>query len=236
MLEPVSDATGGTEMGTIDQVRHRSRVLRAILVAVMALALATAACARLNYAESAGAGDGGAADGSPPDAAAPGTPGQEPGGGSGSEPGDDGSNGGGAPGDPGECDETPPADADPDTPVCHDVPPDEQPPDEVPEPSPSPVEPRPGMTGLHPIGWDDASVAGDGRTVTVSFWSGVEPCYVLDHVDVRYGKGTVTITLYEGSDPDAKDTACIEIAQYKSVTITLDEDLGDRKLVDGYEA
>jgi hypothetical protein len=210
------------------------RVFRGVLVAVVALALATTACARLASEEGSGARDGGAARPQSPDQGGGTAPGAT-GGGTGGDPGGAGSDDGGPPGEPGACDETPPADADPDTPVCHEVPPDEQPTD-VPEPSPSPVEPRPGMAGVHPIGWDDADVAGDGRTVTLTFWSGVEPCYVLDHVDVRYGTETVTITLYEGSGPDAKDIACIEIAQYKSVTITLDEDLGDRKLVDGHEA
>ena len=43
----------------------------------------------------------------------------------------------------------------------------------------------------------------------------------------------VTITLYEGHDPDAGDVACIEIAVLKSVTITLDHPLDGRAIVDG---
>ena len=73
----------------------------------------------------------------------------------------------------------------------------------------------------------------DDRIITLRFWSGVEPCYVLDHVDVIYGADTVTVTLFQGSDPSAKDVACIEIAVLKQTTITLDQPLAGRELVDG---
>jgi hypothetical protein len=96
-----------------------------------------------------------------------------------------------------------------------------------------PVEPRPGMAGVRPHIFDHAVVGDDGRTVTVFFWSGVEPCYVLDHVDVEYGATAVTITLYEGHDPDAGDVACIEIALLNKVVVELDEPVGDRGIVDG---
>lgn len=39
--------------------------------------------------------------------------------------------------------------------------------------------------------------------------------------------------MLEGSDPGARDTACIEIAVLKAVDVTLDRPLGDRRLVDG---
>jgi hypothetical protein len=108
----------------------------------------------------------------------------------------------------------------------------------VPTPKSSPVTPRPGMADVRAIGWDRVDVAGDGRTLTIHFWSGVEPCSVLDRVDVRYGDDAVTITLYEGHDPSAddEDVACIEIAVAKSVTIRLDGPLAGRDLVDGAEA
>ena len=95
------------------------------------------------------------------------------------------------------------------------------------------VEPRPGMAGVWPHAFDHA-VVGDGDTnVTVFFWSGVEPCYVLDHVDVAYGPRTITITLFEGHDPSERDVACIEIAVLKNVVVQLDEPVGDREIVDG---
>jgi len=95
------------------------------------------------------------------------------------------------------------------------------------------VEPTPAMAGVQPHVFDHAVVSDDGTSVTVVFWSGVEPCYVLDHVDVDYGVRTVTITLYEGHDPNAGDVACIEIALLKKVVVQLDEPVGDREIVDG---
>ena len=95
------------------------------------------------------------------------------------------------------------------------------------------VEPTPGMAGVRPHPFDHAVVGDDGTTVTVFFWSGIEPCYVLDHVDVRYGADAITITLYEGHDASEGDVACIEIALRKKVGIQLDEPVGDREIVDG---
>jgi hypothetical protein len=195
---------------------------RGKLLALALLMLMVAACGRL-------AERGPAADGDERSAAGGGNPGRW-GPGSTGDPG--------APPDDSTSDqicveESPPDDADPDTPVagC----PDDG--GDVPIPKSSPVTPRPGMADVRAIGWDRVDVAGDGRALTIHFWSGVEPCSVLDRVDVRYGNDAVTITLYEGHDPsaDGKDVACIEIAVAKSVTITLDEPLAGRELVDGAE-
>jgi hypothetical protein len=95
------------------------------------------------------------------------------------------------------------------------------------------VVPRPGMADVRPHPFDHAVVSDDGRSVIVYFWSGVEPCYVLDHVDVAYGTNAVTITLFEGHDVTAGDVACIEIALLKKVVVGLDEPVGDRRIEDG---
>jgi hypothetical protein len=95
------------------------------------------------------------------------------------------------------------------------------------------VEPRPGMANVHPLGFDKAVVSDDDTSVTIFFWSGVEPCYVLDHVDVEYGGEAITITLLEGHDPSAGDVACIEIAMLKKTVVQLDQPVGDRVIVDG---
>lgn len=95
------------------------------------------------------------------------------------------------------------------------------------------VEPRPGMADVYARPFDTATVNDDGTGVTIDFVSGVEPCAVLDHVDVRYGADAVTITLYEGRDPSARDVACIEIGVFKRVIVQLDEPLDDREIVDG---
>jgi len=89
------------------------------------------------------------------------------------------------------------------------------------------------MADVHARPFDDAKVAGDDVTVNVDFVSGVEPCSVLDHVDVRYGSDAVTITLFEGHDPSEGDVACIDIAVFKRVVVTLDQPLDERKIVNG---
>jgi hypothetical protein len=96
-----------------------------------------------------------------------------------------------------------------------------------------PVQPTPGMSGVRPHPFDTVVVGDDDRTLTVFFWSGVEPCYVLDHVDVAYGANTISVTLFEGHDELAGDVACIEIALLKKVVVQLDEPVGDRRIVDG---
>lgn len=95
------------------------------------------------------------------------------------------------------------------------------------------VRPRPGMTDVKPIPWEGLEVSDDGTTLTLLFVSGVEPCYVLDHVAVDEGRKTVVVTLFEGRDPAHPDAACIEIAVNKAVEVSLEEPLGTRKVVDG---
>jgi len=100
-------------------------------------------------------------------------------------------------------------------------------------PQPNVVVPQPGMTVVHPIPFDTATVGSDGSTIAIDFVSGVAPCAVLDHVDVRYGVSAVAVTLFEGSDPRAGQVACDEIAQYERVVLALDQPLADRAIVDG---
>jgi len=102
-----------------------------------------------------------------------------------------------------------------------------------PTPVPTPIEPTPGMDNVHPRGWDASSVSDNGTSVTLTYYTGVAPCSMLDHVDVTYGADTVTIALFEGSDPGAKDVACIDIAMLASTTVRLDQPLGGRQIVDG---
>jgi hypothetical protein len=104
------------------------------------------------------------------------------------------------------------------------------------EPQPQVVEPTPGMADVSARGFDTATVGDDDRTVTIDFVSGIEPCYVLDHVDVTSGASTVTITLYEGHQPMNEDVACIDIGVFKRVIVTLDEPLAGRTIVDGAAA
>jgi hypothetical protein len=97
------------------------------------------------------------------------------------------------------------------------------------------VEPRPGMIDVRPVQWAGVRTSDDGLTLTVRFWSGVEPCSVLDHFDVNYTGDSVVVTLYEGRDPEAADVACIEMAVLKAVRVELDQPVGDRTITDGAE-
>jgi hypothetical protein len=95
------------------------------------------------------------------------------------------------------------------------------------------VEPRPGMIDVKPIPWEGLEVSDDGTTLTVLFVSGVEPCYVLDHVAIDEGGKSVVVTLFEGRNPAHPDAACIEIAVNKAVHVSLEAPLGGRRVVDG---
>ena len=99
-------------------------------------------------------------------------------------------------------------------------------------PRPERVTPRRGMADLRPVEWERARRLGP-RTLDIFFWSGVEPCYVLDHVEVIYRPDRVVVTLFEGHDPSAGDVACIEIAKQKVVRVELDEPLRGRRVVPG---
>ena len=105
--------------------------------------------------------------------------------------------------------------------------------DQPTRPVPTPVEPTPGMDDVHARPWDASTVRDDDATVTLTYYTGVPPCTQLDHVGVVYGTDTVTITLYEGSDPSAQGTACIDIAMLASTTVHLDQPLAGRTIVDG---
>ena len=98
---------------------------------------------------------------------------------------------------------------------------------------PSEVAARAGMADVRAIPWQSAEPVGDGSRVRLTWSGGVEPCYVLDRVEVVETTEEVTITLFEGSDPAQPDAVCIEIALTKATEVTLSAPLGDRVLVDG---
>lgn len=95
------------------------------------------------------------------------------------------------------------------------------------------VDPNPDAVGLRARPFDGASVGDDGRTITIDFVSGVEPCYVLGRIDVDEGRDAVTITLFEGHIDTGEDVACIDLGVLKRTTVTLDGPVGDRTIVDG---
>ena len=101
---------------------------------------------------------------------------------------------------------------------------------------PTITEPTPGMANVYARPFDSAMVGDDDVTVTIDFVSGIEPCYVLDHVDVAYRAATVTITLFEGNDDSDGQVACIDIGVFKRTIVTLDQPLAGRTIVDGAAA
>jgi hypothetical protein len=78
------------------------------------------------------------------------------------------------------------------------------------------VEPQPGQQDVHPVTIEQLDASASGTTVSVdaSWTSGVDPCYVLDRVEVAINDDqTVDVSLFEGtSDPDA---ICVMMAVSK---------------------
>ena len=95
------------------------------------------------------------------------------------------------------------------------------------------VEPTPGMADVDPTRFDKVVVGDDGKTLTVFFWSGVEPCYVLDHVDVDYGPGADHRHALRGTRRERRRRRVHRHRLLKKVVVQLDEPVGDRRIVDG---
>lgn len=102
------------------------------------------------------------------------------------------------------------------------------------EPTYEVVQPRGDAANTRPQSWERWEPAnGEGTVLRIFFTGGVEPCFVVDRVDVVETADTVTLTLVTGSDKAAGDTACIEIAKFYAVDVELAAPFGDRDVVDG---
>jgi hypothetical protein len=123
-----------------------------------------------------------------------------------------GSTGGGAPGNPGQTDPTAPIGG-----IGNPTPVDPG------RGQPKLVIPRPGQLNPRPVGAASLVPAVNGHhvLVKVTWWSGVEPCSVLDSVKVERSGTAITIQLIEGSG-DA-NAICIEIAEQKATIVDLGE-------------
>ena len=91
------------------------------------------------------------------------------------------------------------------------------------EPRPQFVVPRPGQVDVHPVGIASLAATVRGRSVSVQaeWWSGVEPCNILDSIQVARNGSSFTVSLFEGHGPQA--VACIEIAVLKAAVLSLGE-------------
>ncbi|MFI9593421.1 hypothetical protein [Nonomuraea sp. NPDC052265] len=103
----------------------------------------------------------------------------------------------------------------------------------APTKGPEPVKPTGDAINVHKARWTKATPVSHGKQVKLTWWSGVEPCTVLDRVKVKETAKKVTITLYEGTSPKAENVSCIMLAVEKTTTVKLKHALGKRKLVDG---
>jgi hypothetical protein len=118
----------------------------------------------------------------------------------------------------------------PDDPVVSTPEPDD--PDRIGK-GPQRVVPRTGLVDVGPISWQRAKPTGDGRSIEVFWYSGVEECNGLDRVELAETSDEIEITLFEGRVPEAE--VCIEIAVKKVTTVALEEPIGDRAVTDGAE-
>lgn len=83
------------------------------------------------------------------------------------------------------------------------------------------VVPRPGQLDVRDVQADSLTARADGSTivVTVKWFSGVEPCNILDQVIVTKGDGSYAITLREGHGPE--EVACIAIAELHKIEMAI---------------
>jgi len=98
---------------------------------------------------------------------------------------------------------------------------------------PAPGDASPATTipgdGRHAQQWDGYTVGADGRTLTFTYYAGVEPCSVFDSIVADEGPETVDVTIFERSGPEG--VACIMLAQEKSASVTLVAPLGGRRVL-----
>jgi hypothetical protein len=102
---------------------------------------------------------------------------------------------------------------------------------------PTVVVPKPGRIAPHPVGATkiEARVNGHRVALRLSWWSGVEPCSVLDSVVVTPTGKAIALTIIEGADK--LGVACIELAMLKATVVDLGElDPGTYKISAGGDA
>lgn len=86
------------------------------------------------------------------------------------------------------------------------------------------VQPR-----AHPF--EKSKVVKDGKAVELYFWDGIQACGGPQRIESEYRPEEVALTLFVGRNPTAE--VCTEQAVYKVLTVSLDEPLDGRQIVDG---
>jgi hypothetical protein len=82
---------------------------------------------------------------------------------------------------------------------------------------------KPGTINVHDVAVTNIDAALDGRHLyaRLAWYSGIEPCNVLDSVVMARDGATIHLTVREGTtDPNA---ICIEIAEFKATIVDLGE-------------
>jgi hypothetical protein len=103
-------------------------------------------------------------------------------------------------------------------------------------PAQATVTPRPGMIDVEAVTWWEHGAL-DDHTMLITYASQGPPCEVLDRVEVDQADERLTITLYQGRDPDADpDQPCDGPALVFDVEVPLSvprEPSGDIPVIDG---
>jgi hypothetical protein len=85
--------------------------------------------------------------------------------------------------------------------------------------------PDPTVVDAHPAGLDHVVIGPDGRTVVVYWWGGTPSCFGLREVQVERDSARLTLTVLEGTLPEAVGKACTAEALLKSALVTLERPL-----------
>lgn len=85
----------------------------------------------------------------------------------------------------------------------------------------TPATPEDGLLDIMETPWDHITVAPDGRTLMVYYWSGAEGCYGLAGVVVDSSGAVPVIALQTGTRPGVE--VCIAIAQLYRTEVVLEE-------------
>ena len=91
--------------------------------------------------------------------------------------------------------------------------------------SATPIEPDPTVLDPQPTPWERIEVAADGRSLSITFWMGVEECSGLHSVEVTTRDGGADVVLLTGTPPGAEGRICVALAQEYVTTVVLDEPL-----------